>query len=59
MHNESEVLDELRSHMIATELANTSIVDIRQPIHKPELDHEVAADLLTDLGVELLLRMSA
>ena len=58
-HDKSEVLNELRSHLVSTEHANPSVVEARKPIHEPKFDHEVAADLLTNSRVELLLSLSA
>ena len=55
IHDKGEVLDKLRSYFLATEQAKPSEVEVREPVHGPELDHEGAVHLLLDFQEELLL----
>ena len=55
MHDEAELLEELRRLLSTFKQAEVGEVERREPVHEPELEHEAAADLFVDLGVELLL----
>ena len=55
MHDEGEVLNELRSHFLVAKYAKPSIVEAREPVHCPKLDHKEAVDFFLYLLEELLL----
>ena len=57
MHDEAELLHELRRLLSAFEKAEVGEVERGEPVHEPELEHEAAADLFVDLGVELPLTL--
>ena len=59
MHYESELLQEVRCLISAFGYGKIAQVGGREPVQEPELEHEGAADLLVDLGIELLLSLSA
>ena len=55
VHDECEVLYELRGNLFTGKQTNPSVVEIREPVHEPEFEHEAAVDLILDLLEELLL----
>ena len=59
MHNEGELLKELRCYLLAFNLTKIGKVKRLEPVHKPKLDHEETIDPLYHLTIKLLLRTRA